>query len=98
MTKKAKTKASNVKTSKLKVIAPDKKKHIAVNFIGVLSISILFNVVSALIIMMGISVSKEIYDKYKKNPTGFSFADLSADMAGMIIAVAVYVILVSWVI
>jgi hypothetical protein len=38
----------------------------------------------SLVLVTLVAVGKEIYDKNKPNPTGFSWSDLSADILGLI--------------
>lgn len=62
-------------------IRPDLVKHFAVGLaFGVLTyFSWVFFVVAS-----AVFIGKEVYDKYKDNPTGFDWLDLIADYLGLI--------------
>ena len=67
----------------------DKQKHLLVGFVcGVLYSPIVFlwdinaTIISNLVASSVMFIGKEIYDKYKPNPTGFDKVDLFADYLG----------------
>ena len=67
----------------------DKQKHLLVGFVcGVLYSPVVFlwdinsAIISNLVASSVLFIGKEIYDKYKPNPTGFDKVDLSADYLG----------------
>lgn len=67
----------------------DKQKHLIVGFIlGFLYFPVVFlweinaAIISNFIASSIIFIGKEIYDKYKPNPTGFDKVDLFADYLG----------------
>ena len=41
-----------------------------------------------------IFIAKEVYDKYKPNPTGFDWLDLAADYSGLTISIFIIWILI----
>jgi hypothetical protein len=45
-------------------------------------------------IAFAIMVMKEIYDCYKKNPTGFDLADIAAGMGGFLLGNYIYKLLI----
>ena len=67
----------------------DKQKHLLVGFVcGVLYSPVVFlwdinsAIISNFIASSALFIGKEIYDKYKPNPTGFDKVDLFADYLG----------------
>lgn len=70
----------------------DKIYHTLVNMIGIIIICIIpgYNLFHALTLMIFISFIKELYDRIKPNPTGFSLPDLLADLIGMILGSLIY--------
>ena len=67
----------------------DKQKHLLVGFLsGVLYSPVVFlwdinsAIISNMIASSVLFIGKEIYDKYKPNPTGFDKVDLFADYLG----------------
>lgn len=67
----------------MKINLFDKILHFLINFFGIIVLVDYINIILAISIMAGVSILKEMYDKYKKNPTGFSWWDLLADFTGL---------------
>ena len=65
----------------------DKGLHFIVGFFGTLILTTFIPLLCSIIIMIIISIAKEVYDKYKTNPTGFSWLDLLADTIGVVLAI-----------
>lgn len=61
-------------------------------FFGVCESKIIAAIVSLVLCLM-VNIGKEIYDCYKKNPTGFSYKDALWAVTGNVIAVLLLVII-----
>ena len=79
----------------------DKQKHLLVGFVcGVLYFPVVFlwdinsAIISNMIASSVLFIGKEIYDKYKQNPTGFDKVDLFADYLGWGIGVWISSVLI----
>ncbi len=59
---------------------------------AVMQLSHIMNIVVVIVFACVISVGKEIYDKYKPNPTGFGLGDLLADFIGMVVGICIYLL------
>lgn len=67
----------------------DKVYHIAINFIIVLFLSVLFNPSIGLGIAIIVSLGKETYEEYRSEGSGWDWEDLFADIIGMILGLFV---------
>ena len=65
----------------------DKAKHVAASFLLTLTLSQVLDQPSAVLTTLGIGITKEVYDKYKVNPTGFDWKDIAADCIGIGLAI-----------
>ena len=74
----------------------DKVKHFVVSFAMMLIIQAMINVYVALIVTVCVGIAKEVYDGFRKNGSGFSFADLFYDYAGAISGMATYGCYLLW--
>lgn len=63
----------------------DKMLHLLCNIIIVVSVSLIFNLCIGIITSALISIGKELYDKYRKNGTGWSWDDLIVDGIGILL-------------
>ena len=70
----------------------DKLYHFLINFFGVNIIANIptFELFHAISTMFFISFVKELYDRIKPKPTGFSTKDLIADIVGIIFGAYAY--------
>ena len=75
----------NLVSSIEKYVRADLFKHFIVSALICLILIIFLPSWAAGLITLGIGIIKEIYDKYKKNPTGFDIADLIADIIGILV-------------
>ena len=67
-------------------IRPDLKLHFMVGLAFGLPYLIL-PILHTVLIASVIFIAKEVYDKYKPNPTGFDWLDLAADYSGLTISI-----------
>lgn len=67
----------------------DKFLHLTIMMALSLILSLVLGPLWAIGICLGISIVKEVYDCFKKNPTGFSWYDLLADVGGIVIGIAI---------
>lgn len=67
-----------------KYIRADLFKHFIASALICLILVIFLPTWVAGLITLGIGIGKEIYDKYKPNPTGFDIVDLVADVIGIL--------------
>ena len=71
-------------------IADDKLKHFVVSYAIMLTLMLFVQYDYAFWITLGIGLCKELYDE--KDYGGFSWGDIVADAAGIILATFVYVV------
>ncbi len=62
----------------------DKILHFVVMAVISATLFLAINPWVAFVLCLAISIGKEVYDCFKKNPTGFDLWDLAADMAGVL--------------
>lgn len=61
----------------------DKILHFVVMAVISATLFLAINPWVAFVLCLAISIGKEVYDCFKKNPTGFDLWDLTADMFGL---------------
>lgn len=74
-------------------IAPDKLAHFLAFAAGSFVLAILLPLWLVLATALIIGVLKEVYDIFKKNPTGFGWWDLVADLCGVLVGIGLYELL-----
>lgn len=73
------------------MISTDKIKHFAVTCLLTVGTALLLdNVAWAIAVTFFVSIAKEVYDRFKVNPTGFNLWDLAADGVGFATGIALY--------
>lgn len=69
----------------------DKLKHVLVNFAIVLVVGV-FNLKVGVALAIVASISKELYDKYRPNGSGWNWKDLIADLIGIVIGILILIL------
>lgn len=69
----------------------DKVKHVLVNFAIVLIVG-LFNIKVGVALAIVASISKELYDKFRPNGTGWDWKDIVADLIGIVIGILILIL------
>lgn len=69
----------------------DKLKHVLVNFAIVLVVGV-FNLKVGVALAIVASISKELYDKYRPNGSGWDWKDLVADLIGIVIGILILIL------
>jgi len=74
-------------------IAPDKLAHFLAFAAGSFALAILLPLWIVLATALILGIAKEVYDVFKKNPTGFGWWDLVADLCGVLVGIGLYELL-----
>lgn len=69
----------------------DKLKHVIINFAIVLVVGV-FNLKVGVALAIVASISKELYDKYRPNGSGWDWKDLVADLIGIVIGILILIL------
>nr|DAX08760.1 MAG TPA: putative periplasmic lipoprotein [Bacteriophage sp.] len=69
----------------------DKLKHVIINFAIVLIVGV-FNLKVGVALAIVASISKELYDKFRSNGTGWDWKDIIADLIGIILGILIIIL------
>ena len=69
----------------------NKLKHVLISFAIVLVVGV-FNLKVGVALAMVASISKELYDKYRSNGSGWDWKDLIADLIGIVIGILILIL------